>query len=146
MEKTDSSNWGNDPPAMTRDCPWWLSKLKETSKLTLKSRGNCPGKLKVCVDFGAYACAVVRAATLIGPQRPTGLKHKRKHSYKQRHWIQHITGSLVKVQKDDLQDDTHVIKKSFPFFHLAECYLMCSPSKFLLLRTNALCCISKRLN
>lgn len=46
------------------------------STLTLKGRRNRSGKLETCVNSGAYACAVVGAATLVRPQRPTGLKSR----------------------------------------------------------------------
>lgn len=36
-------------------------------KLTLKGRRNRSGELEACIDSGADASAVVRAATLVGP-------------------------------------------------------------------------------
>lgn len=45
----------------------FFSNRKETLKLTLKSGCNRSGELEACIDSGAYASAVVRAATLVGP-------------------------------------------------------------------------------
>lgn len=51
--------------------------------LTLKRRRDRSGELEARVDSGANASAVVGAATLVGPQRSTGLKHERKHLRRQ---------------------------------------------------------------
>lgn len=62
MEKTDVHKWGNNPLL-------WLRTVHECLSwgLTLKGRRNCSGELEARIDSGAYASAVVRAATLVGP-------------------------------------------------------------------------------
>lgn len=41
--------------------------VKQERHFTLKGRRNCSGELEAGIHSGAYASAVVRAATLIGP-------------------------------------------------------------------------------
>ncbi len=67
MEKTDVHKWGKNPLLWWRTVNECLSNRKDTLKHTLKGRRNRSGELEARIDSGAYASAVVRAATLIGP-------------------------------------------------------------------------------
>lgn len=67
MEKTDGHKWLNKPQLWLRTVDESLSNWKDTLKLTLKGRRNRSGELEAHIDSGAYASAVVRAATLVGP-------------------------------------------------------------------------------
>ena len=100
---------------------------RDNLRLTLKGRRNRSGKLEALIDSGAYASAVVRAATLIGPQRPTGLKHKRKHLFRKHYRPQHIrklgSCSLRTTESCSL---TTCNQKAilWDFFHFDHCYFI----------------------